>query len=363
MLRTKLTDSEMLEIYHSFAEQVGRAMNPEFRDMLHPENSLVTISKALENLQEVLFPESEIVIKPNPHFPPHKPWMLGNIHMCLDRPLVMPNLPPRTVYSLPPRIESDGSIIATVSQPLAGVTELMWNPGQTVRVKLMGGTLYTRSKVKYYAEEWTRYANIHLDFIDPSEYAEIRVAFDPGGSWSSIGRDALGVPFNYATMNFGWLNDQTLESVFSRVILHEFGHALGLIHEHQSPVGGVQWDREKVYAYFKLNNGWDRAEVDQNVFQKYDVTSTNYSQYDPASIMHYSIPADLTLMEWGHLGIRLSHQMTKIPLSCGTHTPRPQQTQTDYSEQVIHATRLISLFNMALLLVLMLNLIYLQHRE
>ena len=30
-------------------------------------------------------------------------------------------------------------------------------------------------------------------------------------------------------------------------MLHEFGHSLGLIHEHQSPFpGGFEWDRENV---------------------------------------------------------------------------------------------------------------------
>jgi hypothetical protein len=103
------------------------------------------------------------------------------------------------------------------------------------------------------------------------------------------------VPFEFATMNFGWLTDDSPEYEFSRVILHEFGHALGLIHEHQSPVGGIQWDREKVYAFYEENMNWDRGMVDSQVFEKYAVQATNFSQYDRDSIMHYWIPADITL--------------------------------------------------------------------
>ena len=48
-------------------------------------------------------------------------------------------------------------------------------------------------------------------------------------------------------MNLGFIDRGT--------ILHEFGHALGLIHEHQSPAsGGFEWDREEVLS--PLLNGW-----------------------------------------------------------------------------------------------------------
>ena len=40
-------------------------------------------------------------------------------------------------------------------------------------------------------------------------------------------------------MNLGFVDRPT--------VLHEFGHALGLIHEHQSPFkGGFEWNREEV---------------------------------------------------------------------------------------------------------------------
>jgi hypothetical protein len=217
------------------------------------------------------------------------------IHLCHDRPASGPALPSRQVPGLPPRILSDGSILGVTQQPLVGETAKMWNVGQTLRVKLMGGTPFIRSKVRQYAEEWTKYANIHFDFVDPSEPAEIKVAFDPGGSWSAVGRDALWIPFDFATMNFGWFTDDTPDEEFSRVVIHEFGHALGLVHEHQSPVAGIQWDREKVYAHYQETDGWDRAMVDAQVFAKYSVTSTNYSQFDPESIMEYWVPASVTL--------------------------------------------------------------------
>jgi len=215
------------------------------------------------------------------------------VKICLDKPVTGPPLPDRGGQQAPPRILPDGSVVGTTRQPLAGETAKMWDVGATVRVKMMGGTAKIRGKVREYAEQWTQYANIHFAFVDDN--AHIKVAFDPGGSWSNVGRDALGVPFDYATMNYGWFTDDTAESEFSRVILHEFGHALGLIHEHQSPAAGIAWDREKTYEYFTTTQGWSRGEVDANVFDRYAVSQTNYSAFDPNSIMEYSIPAELTL--------------------------------------------------------------------
>ena len=46
-------------------------------------------------------------------------------------------------------------------------------------------------------------------------------------------------------MNLGFVDRPT--------VLHEFGHSLGLIHEHQSPFkGGFEWNREEVRKGIRL---------------------------------------------------------------------------------------------------------------
>lgn len=161
-------------------------------------------------------------------------------------------LPPKPSYN-ELIIQHDGSIVGQSHGPLSGVPDKMWNPGQTLRVSMIGGSAKVRSKVREYATEWTRYANIHFAFVDNSQPAEIRISFDEkDGNHSLIGRDALLLPFG-STMNLGEFNDNTPEERLSRVTLHEFGHAIGLIHEHQSPVSPIQWDKQKVYQWFKEN--------------------------------------------------------------------------------------------------------------
>lgn len=176
---------------------------------------------------------------------------------------------------------------------MALITAKRWARGRTLKVSFMGGTSTVINKVKFYACEWENHAEIRFQWVDSG--GDIRISFTNSGSWSFIGTDALQIPANQATMNYGWLWDTTPDEEYSRVVLHEFGHALGCIHEHQHPQAGIPWDKPKVYDYYARTNGWPRETVDQNIFRRYEASSTNFSAYDKASIMHYAVPSSLTI--------------------------------------------------------------------
>lgn len=174
-----------------------------------------------------------------------------------------------------------------------------WNPGQTIRVKFLNGNSFVQSKVKQYAKQWESYANLKFEFVSSSSSANIKISFkegqyaNDGGSWSYLGTDSNSYS---RSMHFGWFNNNTSDAEFSRTTIHEFGHALGLIHEHQNPVAGINWDKDAVYAYYAgPPNYWSQAQVDNNLFRRYEASVSNYSAYDPQSIMHYPIPAEHTL--------------------------------------------------------------------
>jgi hypothetical protein len=189
-------------------------------------------------------------------------------------------------------------VAAPTPSELALVTGKKWTVGRVLRVRFLDGDQGLRAKVAAVAQQWTGFANLKLDFGDDPA-AEIRISFQTGGSWSYIGTDALGIGQAEPTMNFGWLTPASEDSEISRVVLHEMGHALGAIHEHQSPAADVPWDREAVYRYYGgPPNNWTRDQVDQNIFARYSRTTTNFSAFDRSSIMLYAIPNELTIGDY-----------------------------------------------------------------
>jgi hypothetical protein len=172
----------------------------------------------------------------------------------------------------------------------------LWENGKRLRVRFLDGDSAVQQKIANIAPEWAQFTNLELDFVRDGT-AEIRISFrDVGFSWSTVGTDALSRPRTQPSMNYGWLKPNTAEREYRRVVLHEFGHALGMIHEHQNPeaVGRIPWDKPKVYAYY-ARQGWSQQDVDDNIFDVYDRDDTNFTSFDSSSIMQYAVPDDLTV--------------------------------------------------------------------
>ena len=138
-----------------------------------------------------------------------------------------------------------------------------------------------------FANEWTRYANITFKWMerDAPGDSDIRVSFDRDGYWSYIGTSCHAISQDQPTMNYGGMTDDMTDLEFSTAVCHEFGHALGFIHEQASPIANIQWNKPVVYEYYKRVHGWDKDAVDSNLFASAKQEDVINSRYDRTSIM------------------------------------------------------------------------------
>lgn len=196
-----------------------------------------------------------------------------------------------------------GTPLGTPNQDLRESATMLtgkkWAAGRTLKCSFdWTGDQRVKERVKAVANQWMEFANIKFDWVGGG--GDVRIAFVEGdGSWSYLGTDCLTIPRNQPTMNFGWLTPATDEVEYHRVVLHEFGHTLGMPHEHQNPAGGIPWDVDAVYRYYSgPPNYWDRETIEQNIFTQYAETQTVHTELDRASIMLYAIPNELTIGDW-----------------------------------------------------------------
>ena len=175
--------------------------------------------------------------------------------------------------------------------------------------------------------------DLKLTFVNDVDSADVRIAFDSkAGSWSLLGTDCLhestrsgdSTPHrgqhgdrappnpkrvspraNTATMNLGWMDAAT--------IMHECGHMIGMIHEHDNPNhNGIAWDLPKLYAWAKQTQGWSKEQVDTNIVGKYKLSQLNASVFDPNSIMLYFFPASLTT---DHKATNVNQRLSPVDVS------------------------------------------------
>lgn len=97
-----------------------------------------------------------------------------------------------------------------------------------------------------------------------------------------------------ATMNLGF-HESTSPEQIRGTTLHEFGHTLDFVHEHQSPAATIEWDEA---AVVRDNKHRTRKAIDHNLLVPVPERQVTYSRFDPESIMMYPVKSSWTKNGW-----------------------------------------------------------------
>jgi len=187
------------------------------------------------------------------------------------------------------------------TEKAVGDDQLKWPIEVALVVRFLDGTEWQHDEVRKHAYTWTKATRGKIRFtyltVEDAGPSDMRITFDTNESKSRVGTNATNYP-DTATMWLGWVTSAQADEDYRQiqsVILHEFGHALGLNHEHQHPEASIPWDVEAVYKYYADHDKWRRGQVDTNIFMHYTGVHDVHIGYDKLSIMHYWIPDTLTI--------------------------------------------------------------------
>lgn len=148
--------------------------------------------------------------------------------------------------------------------------------------------------------KWSQVSNLKFHFLtskDTAKNVDVLVNFDPKiDNQSAYGKNsAEKVSKGKWSLNVG-NKEKKPEEKLAADILHEFGHALGLYHEHQMPADwpkAMQISKALTTAYCSKN----KLDFDTYWKQLEPLGPTKdfklSKEYDNASIMRYTIPNEI----------------------------------------------------------------------
>ncbi|MFC6297880.1 hypothetical protein GNF76_02560 [Pseudomonas sp. CCM 7893] len=197
-----------------------------------------------------------------------------------------------------------------------------WPQHSVLKISLLNMTQEQKNLTKHNINKWTPHTNLYFKFIDgPNGDIRITANNDTSAAWSRVGTDARNIPVSEPTMSVGFANSS---AAIAAKIQHEFGHALGLRHEHKHPDRTLNLHKENIYKEYESRSKTKR-QANHDIIHKFQRNEVIISAYDEKSIMHYgfsasalrdekSIPGNIQLSEGDKRFIQSLYPMDSSPL-------------------------------------------------
>lgn len=129
---------------------------------------------------------------------------------------------------------------------------------------------------------------IDFRFGVPESESHIRILLGGNRNNSFVGRDNLRISKEAPTMKLANFDRPS-------TVKHEFGHALGLRHEHRFP-DAINFREDVVVEEMRRRHGWSKAQTYRNILTPLDSSAKCIGDPDlnGQSIMMYTIPSRWT---------------------------------------------------------------------
>jgi hypothetical protein len=170
-----------------------------------------------------------------------------------------------------------------------GSQSVKWPQNHNIKIAFINGTKEQHEFVKKYAAIWDELTNLSFVYQDSLPGSEVRIFFDPK---IQSGKSFPGYKNNIIQKGptmwlAGYLGKGGVEgkklSYQIGTVRHEFGHMLGLIHEHLRSDSDIKWADST------------KRKGDSNIIDSATLAKYLKTPYDRTSIMHYAVYPSETL--------------------------------------------------------------------